>query len=79
MVPSINCSNCAFGRWRGLALAVDGLHLTGALGLYTGLITRIRELVWIAIGILLIKVGNKDLKQIQAEYEEEQKRKQKTE
>ena len=65
-------------REGGLALAVDGLHLTGALGVYTGLITRIRELVWIAIGILLIKVGNKDLKQIQAEYEEEQKRKQKT-
>ena len=65
-------------REGGLALAVDGLHLTGALGVYTGLITRIRELVWIAIGILLIKVGNKDLKQIQAEYEEEQKHKQKT-
>ena len=62
-------------REGGLALAVDGLHLMGALGVYTGLITRIRELVWIAIGILLIKVGNKDLKKIQAEYEEDQKRK----
>ena len=41
-------------------MAVDGLHLTGALGVYTGLITRLRELVWIAIGILLIKIGNKN-------------------
>ncbi len=48
-------------REGGLALAMDGLHLTGALGVYTGLITRLRELVWIAIGILLIKVGNKDM------------------
>lgn len=49
-------------REGGLALAVDGLHLTGALGVYTGLITRLRELVWIAIGILLIKIGNKKTK-----------------
>ncbi len=47
-------------REGGLALAVDGLHLSGALGVYTGLITRLRELVWIAIGILLIKIGNKN-------------------
>lgn len=45
-------------REGGLALAVDGLHLTGALGVYTGLITRLRELFWIAVGILLIKIGN---------------------
>lgn len=49
-------------REGGLALAVDGLHLTGALGVYTGLITRLRELFWIAIGIMLIKVGNKNKK-----------------
>ncbi len=49
-------------REGGLALAVDGLHLTGALGVYTGLITRLRELVWIAIGIFLIKIGNKKVK-----------------
>lgn len=49
-------------REGGLALAVDGLHLSGALGVYTGLITRLRELFWIAIGILLIKVGNKDVR-----------------
>lgn len=46
-------------REGGLALAVDGLHLTGALGVYTGLITRLRELFWIAIGVMLIKIGNK--------------------
>lgn len=45
-------------REGGLALAVGGLHLSGALGVYTGLITRVRELVWIAIGIVLIKIGN---------------------
>ena len=50
-------------REGGLALAVDGLHLTGALGVYTGLITRLRELFWIVIGILLIKVGNNDKKE----------------
>lgn len=55
-------------REGGLALAVDGLHLTGALGVYTGLITRLRELVWIAIGILLIKIGNKDLKNEETKY-----------
>ena len=48
-------------REGGLALAVDGLHLTGALGVYAGLITRLRELVWIAIGIMLIKIGNNKL------------------
>lgn len=47
-------------REGGLALAVDGLHLTGALGVYTGLITRLRELFWIAVGVMLIKVGNKN-------------------
>lgn len=65
-------------REGGLALAVDGLHLTGALGVYTGLITRLRELVWIAIGILLIKIGNKDMKQLQVEMEAMQNDKQLT-
>lgn len=46
-------------REGGLALAVDGLHMSAALGVYVGLITRLRELLWIAIGMVLIKVGNK--------------------
>lgn len=45
-------------REGGFALAVGGLSLSGAYGVYTGLITRVRELVWIAIGLMLIKCGN---------------------
>ncbi len=45
-------------REGGFALAVGGLSLSGAFGVYTGLITRVRELVWIAIGVLLMKIGN---------------------
>jgi hypothetical protein len=41
-----------------LYLAVGGLAIPGAFGVYTGLITRVRELIWIVIGVLLMKVGN---------------------
>lgn len=46
-------------REGGYALAVGGLSLSGAYGVYASLITRVRELVWIAIGLLLIKFGNR--------------------
>ena len=46
-------------REGGFALAVDGLTMPGAYGVYTGLITRVRELIWIVIGLVLLKVGNK--------------------
>lgn len=46
-------------REGGLALVMRGLQLSGALGIYVSLITRLRELIWILIGILLIKIGNK--------------------
>ena len=46
-------------REGGFALAVGGLAIPGAFGIYTGLITRVRELVWIVIGVMLMKVGNK--------------------
>ena len=45
-------------REGGFALATGGLALSGAWGVYTGLITRVREMVWIVIGVLLMKVGN---------------------
>lgn len=51
-------------REGGFALATGGLAIPGAFGIYTGLITRVRELVWICIGVTLMKVGtgvgNKD-------------------
>ena len=42
------------------ALAVGGLAMSGAFGVLAGLLTRIRELIWVAIGILLIKIGKKN-------------------
>lgn len=48
------------GREGGFALAVGGLSLSGAYGIYTALITRVRELVWIIIGLALMKIGNKN-------------------
>ena len=46
-------------REGGLALAVGGLAIPHAFGVYTGLLTRVRELIWIVIGVALMKVGNK--------------------
>jgi hypothetical protein len=46
------------GREGGFALAVGGLSLSGAYGVYTALITRVRELFWIVIGLALMKIGN---------------------
>lgn len=47
------------GREGGFALAVGRLSISGAYGVYTALLTRIRELIWIVIGLALINVGNK--------------------
>lgn len=43
----------------GLALVTECLHISGAYGVLTGLVTRLRELFWIAVGLLLIRIGNK--------------------
>ena len=47
------------GREGGFALAVGGLSLSGAYGVYTALITRVRELFWIVIGLALMKKKKK--------------------
>ncbi len=44
-------------REGGLALALKSVGLPASAGIFVGLITRIRELVWIAIGLLLMKKG----------------------
>lgn len=46
-------------REGGFALAVGGLAMPYAYGVYMGLIMRVRELVWIVLGIALMKFGNK--------------------
>jgi len=47
------------GREGGFALAVAGLSLSGAYGVFAALITRVREMVWIVIGLALMKIGNR--------------------
>lgn len=43
-------------REGGFALALKALSLPAGLGIYVSLITRVRELFWIGVGILLMKV-----------------------
>ena len=45
-------------REGGFALSVSGLSISSAFGVYTSLITRVRELIWIIIGVMLMKIGN---------------------
>lgn len=46
-------------REGGFALSVSALSISGAFGVYTGLITRVREVIWIVIGLMLMKIGDK--------------------
>lgn len=49
-------------REGGLMIIVKILNLTApSLGIFTSLYTRIRELVWIFIGVSLVKIGNKHI------------------
>ena len=45
-------------REGGFAMITGVLHMRQANGVLTGLVTRLRELFWIAVGLLLMKVGN---------------------
>jgi uncharacterized protein (TIRG00374 family) len=40
-------------------MAFTTLGLAGSLGIYVSLITRVREITWIGIGILLMKISNR--------------------
>ena len=43
-------------REGSIALVADRLHLTAGYGLFTGILCRLRELCWIVVGLILIKV-----------------------
>jgi uncharacterized protein (TIRG00374 family) len=43
-------------REGGFLLAFKALSLPGGLGIYVSLVTRVRELIWIGIGVLLMKI-----------------------
>lgn len=45
-------------REGGLAIITSTLAMKSGFGVTTGLITRVRELLWIAIGLGLMKIGN---------------------
>ena len=49
-------------REGSIALVADRLHLTAGYGLFTGILCRFRELFWIVIGLLLIRVKGKQIK-----------------
>jgi len=45
------------GREGGFAISVSALGMTSALGMFISIICRVRELVWAAIGLALMKIG----------------------
>lgn len=47
------------GREGGFLMSVSGVGLTASSGIFVALIVRIRELIWTAIGLLLIKANKK--------------------
>ncbi|MFA3782872.1 lysylphosphatidylglycerol synthase transmembrane domain-containing protein [Melioribacteraceae bacterium 4301-Me] len=48
-------------REGGLALVLGTIKISSALGIYVGLVNRIRELFWILIGLILIALSGKKL------------------
>lgn len=47
------------GREGGFLMSASGLALTASCGIFVALIVRVRELIWTAIGLLLIKIDKK--------------------
>lgn len=48
------------GREGGFLMSVNGLGMTASAGIFVALLVRLRELIWTAIGLLLIKFGKKN-------------------
>lgn len=48
-------------REGGFAMITGCLRMNQANGVLTGLVTRLRELLWIAIGLALMKIGNRKI------------------
>ena len=44
----------------GFVISVATMGLSAALGIFVSIICRVREIIWIFIGIMLMKVGNND-------------------
>lgn len=49
------------GREGGFAMSTAQMGLTNDIGMFISIICRIRELFWTSIGLLLMKVGNKNI------------------
>ena len=47
------------GREGGFLMSVGGLGMTASAGIFVALLVRLRELIWTAIGLLLIKVNKR--------------------
>ena len=47
------------GREGGFLMSAKGLAMTASAGIFVAVIVRLRELIWTAIGLLLIKFGSK--------------------
>ena len=47
------------GREGGFLMSAKGLTMTVSSGIFVALLVRLRELIWTAIGLLLIKIGKK--------------------
>ena len=58
------------GREGGFAMSVGKLGMTGQVSMSISILCRVRELFWTAVGMLLIKVGNKGLQQLTTEAKE---------
>ena len=48
------------GREGGFLMSAEGLSLTAQAGIFVALIVRVRELIWTAVGLLLIKLEKKE-------------------